>query len=1132
MSAEDPIASSIGHGAHGFRSNLRDWFQLSGESERQPQTFVELRPAIVVTGWQAATNRGAITHYYATLVAPQWDGATLDIVAVDTELRRLTRVQTLALCQATSSSFHHDATGSLLNVNVTAAEMPLVDAAATAFIVARPGIYFGTDSATLPVLGPDMMVNGGFDAGGLAGWATYSGYGAPVPTFDPTGDTTCLHLFSTSIATSSYAYQDVATVAAATYCVSASYIVGANGGRVTIADGGTGANIVGPDGRSYGAVAGQDLAPPFTIASQDSASERNQRRRFSFYFIARTSSTRIQLGALSGTAAVSAKFDSVRLQRVYSWQRAQPLLPSSGVPSIDEGREDLWWGRVRTGQGQFRVLNDGGALGVLLGAYDFAGAEVVFRHGGRFSQDAEEITPEQLRVGFVGRVRELELSESALMLRCEDTRGVALALVPARKYTRQEFPDLDARYDSAVRPLAFGWCRDVPPARIGTNGVADPAALGRYEVADVDGLPYGIAVEDAARPARVWLYLDDAAATRNDVTHRTDVTDHVSWDAANGRFDLAKCCKAVPLEGMFFSVAVDGGAQLDVLLTPSQQETIIQTPIGITAVTNWGPGGSAVSALSGIQFEADGAWANSVSTTGHRYLDCSFDSVPGASAAVQSVELRARVRPTDPFDPETSPIATVKLYVDVGATGTTRYYASPYLENPGNAEFIEISFKWTEDPSSPGTPLDDTWNDNARFGVEFRSVSGGYMNCDLLQRHTVRISASAPTSARPGVLSPSQTVTALAAAINAAASVTTVASTFDESTRLYTVTKTGGSLTLYTKTGRSPNGWEQLRFRTDADSTGLLTYTSVDPYYSSPDDLDASVLRVDFLGAADDTSGTYTGQASAPIERGPDVIRYILQEHLRVPADQIVTGSFAGVRAARTGVVSLYVWQPSTFEELVGLIEAHDRADLVIDGLLYRYDVRPTTLGAYSPLLYDREILSLSMKVALEDVASSVVVSYAPGSQVGRGTVPGVEVAVVGVRALYGSADRIELACASASETEAAALRDAVAASATRPPRVAEITAYGDVVALRVGEVFGLRATAGVVADSSGSLDVTMRVVRRKVDAEMMTASIMAVEVLPDAAAAVTASATARREPFSPHVWAPWNLGPGHMQRR
>lgn len=1130
MSAEDPVASPIGHGATGFRSNLRDWYQLSGESERQPQTFVELRPGIIVTGWAPATSRGAIVSYSATLAQQTWDGAVLDIVAVDTEVRRLTRAGTLAACQGLLNSYFHDTANSLLHVNVAAAEVPLVDAVDTAVIVARPGILVGTDAVTLPTLGPDKLTNGGFDDGGVAGWTVPSGLATTVATFDPAGNDRCLLLTSADAATAAAARQDVTTVAGATYCLSGSYIMGPNGARVTVADGGTGSYIVGSDGRSYGAPTGIDLTTSIALATSDSASERAMRRRFCFYFVARTTSTRVNLGALVGSSAVYAKFDTVKLQRVYSWQRAQPLLPSGGVPQLDDGREDMQWGRWRVGAASFRVNNDSGALGLLLGQYDFAGAEVVFLHGGRFPDSAEEITPEHMRVGFVGRVRELDLSEQSLSLRCEDTRGVALASVPERKYTRHEFPELDPRYDDAVRPLAFGRCQDVPPVRIGTNSTKGAAALGRYEVADAEGHAHGIAVEDASRPAKAWLYLDDGAAQRNDTTLRSDVTDHLTWDAAAGQFELSKCVKPVALEGLFFSVNVDGGGQLDVLLTPSQQETVIQTPTSVTGVNNWGPGGSATDALGGVLIEGDGAHANSVSTTGKRRLEFGFDAL-GASAAVSSIELRARVRPTDPYDPDAFPIASVKLYVDIGATGTTRYYATTFQENPTNAEFVEIAFKWLDNPASPGTLLDETTVDNARYGLEFEPGAGGYLNCDLFQRHVVRISASAPTASRPGVRSPSQTVAALVAAINAAASVTTVDGSFDEATRLFTITKTGGSLDLLTKTGRSQNGWEALRFKTDTDSTGALTYTSVDPYYSASDDLDVPVLRVDFLGAADDSSGTYTGMASAPVERGPDVLRYLLQERLRVPADQIITGSFAAVRAARAGVVSLYVWQPTSFDGLVNLVEAHDRADLVIDGLAYRYDVRPTALGTYSPLLYDREILALSMRLALEDAASSVRVSYAPGSQVGRGTMPAVEAAVPGVRALYGAADKLELACASATESDAEALRVAVAAIVSRAPRVAELSIYGDVAALRVGEVFGLRATAGVIADSAGSLDVDMRVVRRRVSAETMMVQLTAVEI-PTAPATASATSTATwRAPWTPHLWAPWHRGPGHMRR-
>lgn len=1140
MSNEEPIASPIGHGATGFRAGLRDWYQLSGETERQPQTFVEVRPGIVVAGWAPVNIDEEVGDdgYVASLPQPRWDGVPLDIVAVDTERMRLSRAADALDCAATLNSYYYDPIEQLLYINVIPADVPVGDAADTATIVARPGILIGTDAVTLPTFGPDLLVNGGFDDGGVAGWQIPSGLATTVPTFDPAGNDRCLLLTSHEPSTFAAVRQDVQTISGQLYCFSGAYISGTNGARVTLADGGTGANVVGLDGRSYGAPAGADLIQSITLATSDPDSERALRRRFCWYFVARTSSTRIILEALAGTSEVRAQFDSVTLRRIYSWQHAQPLLPAGGAPLIDDGREDNAFGAWRVGQAQFRVNNDDGAMGTLLGAYDFAGAEVVFRHGGRFADGGEEITPEHLRSGFVGRVRELTLEESGVMFRCEDTRGVALAMVPERRYSRDEFPELDPRYDDAARPLAFGHVQDVPPVRIGTDGAIGGAALGRYEVADVNGVAYGIVVEDSRRPARAWLYLDDGAAGRNDVTLRSDVTDHLAWQPQNGQFTLIKSCKPVALGELFFSVKVDGGPQIDVLLTPSQQETIIQTPTATTGVNNWGPTPStpATDALSGIVVEGDGATAWSASTTGKRRLEVSFDPTPGISAAVNYVELRARVQPVDPYDPETFPPATAKLYVDPGATGT-RYYATTFLENPHGLEWVDIVFKWTEDPASPGTLLDDAWNNAARFGIEFEpgGGSGGYLQCDLFQRFTRRISANAPTAAAPGVRSPSQTAEALAAAINAAAAVTDVTCTYNEVTRLFTIAKAAGSLELLSKTGRSPNGWEALRFASNVDHTGALSYTSVDPYYTAPDDLDVAVLRVDFIGAADDGAGHFTGTPNAPVERGPDVLRYLLEERLRVPRDHIVDGTFAAVRAVRPGAVSIYLAQPVSFGTVAVWVEAHDRADLTIDGTAYRYDIRRTTRAPQAPLVYDDQILGLTTSVSLENVVSAVRVSYAPGSQVGRGTMPAIEAPVIGVRARYGSSDRLEIECASASISDAEALRASMAALLSRAPRVYELVAYGDVAALRVGEVFGLRATAGVIADATGSLDVDIRVVRRRVNAETMTIEIVGVEVTGVAEAqaieqALPLGARGTRPPWSPHLIAPWHRGMRHKQ--
>jgi len=206
--------------------------------------------------------------------------------------------------------------------------------------------------------------------------------------------------------------------------------------------------------------------------------------------------------------------------------------------------------------------------------------------------------------------------------------------------------------------------------------------------------------------------------------------------------------------------------------------------------------------------------------------------------------------------------------------------------------------------------------------------------------------------------------------------------TYSNTTHKYTVSWGGAgtlSLLLSTGTNKQRNALIIAGFTASDDKTGLTTYTSDEVVYS---DSDAHVLRVAATGYRDDAAGTMTGAPNALIEKGPDVLRFLL---LRIPdvaldqgVRQIDEVSFVAARTNCPQPLSVYLKDDAlTVQDVIDRLENGGFADVVVDGsgIIY-YSFRDGVVPASAPTLFDRDYLSFEGYLVGTDAYGTVVVRY------------------------------------------------------------------------------------------------------------------------------------------------------------
>lgn len=212
---------------------------------------------------------------------------------------------------------------------------------------------------------------------------------------------------------------------------------------------------------------------------------------------------------------------------------------------------------------------------------------------------------------------------------------------------------------------------------------------------------------------------------------------------------------------------------------------------------------------------------------------------------------------------------------------------------------------------------------------------------------------------------------------------------FTLSTQKVRIAKGAGTLSLLCATGSDvQNGiWEILGFDASADKTGSLTYNADNVFTSQAGD---QTIRVDVSGFVDDTGGPYTGIAGDPIEKAPDIARFILREILKVPASAIDTASFVAARTgAGTKPCSLYIGSPRTVADIFAELETSGNMDLLLKGGVWYCVTRDTSVPAGTPELMDTDFLEFESYYDPEDLFGTVTLTYNEAPDGGDPIAPG-----------------------------------------------------------------------------------------------------------------------------------------------
>lgn len=1137
--ALSPVESQVGHGAPGLRAPLRDIGHFLNEPGGTPQVFVEGRLGVPLesSAWAAVEGYGDGPPWRAPFTH-SFDDVFLDVVAVSTSLRDLVRVESVTECAALAGSFYFesvsvapeaawdqpeavwdgavgswDDAGSIagwLYVNASAKEVTSEDA----LIIARvPALLSSTDAVTQPILGPDILAGLGgaedWDGSAFPSWtlddASAENPGsAPGGTVEETqvyvreGDAAFAFRGFAGLLPASIYRDSVPAQTGGVYVLHGWYrplAGGAAGFGLAVSPSGSNNSVVQDDGRSVKNTSPLTLPYHGDTDADDTSDE--PWRRFAFYFVSPSSSLRIRLGRRSFTVPVGAEdelaiVDGVKLQRVFRWLRYEPSLLAESSLNASEGQKDRYFGLTEVGASQIQIANDG-LMETRLGSFDCLQAEVIVRYGGRFP-GGEEITYDALKVGAAGRAVDPEVGENKVQLSVEDIRGTAQADVPERTFEQPTFPNADPRLASKPRPFFFGYQRGLVPARIARTD----AQLPRYEICDCDEHEPGIVGSDpdTGHLSSVTVYEDEDAAAREDVS-KAQVLDalHITDDLPHGRFDAISCLKLVPVdeEHQFFSIKVNGGAQIDVRVLDGNEELFNLTLDADGPSNTFGVTG-APTVWQAVQF-IDGAFSNNVTSSAVTRSEVECATLSG-SAAISFVELVSRVAQ---YQGVFQPFELGEKWRPYIEHAAVRYYKD-YVTD-GSFSFIEYTHRWTAADLGLSEITDSDVN-GFKWGIEYDPNGGEPLTIDLMQPRVQRFKTVPASASAPSVRTPLRFAAALERAMLIGASLSTgIAVTWsddDESPLGFKFTITGSgavtTLDLLTKTGRQKSGWAMLGFATDNDQTGALTYTAAQAYYVPDTDIDVAVVRASYVGYADDADGTYTGTAGKPIEKGADIIRFLLRRHIRVAADRIDDASFDDVRVAGEQL-AVWVGETGRLDEIMATICTSDLADLVIDGDRYFYTLRSSTFDEVRGVeLFDRDFIGgLTSRPQLTDVYGTVRVLYdfRPSKDAPQSMEQGTP-----ARVRYSRKDKRDWNTYHLTAAAATEVLNAIVAPASVAKRRYTISCRGQLARVRFGQVFRINPVRGGMSDSTGSVGpVDLILLQKDTDFYSHACNVQAVEV-------------------------------------
>lgn len=530
----DSILSLIGHTEYGLRTGLRPRGQLYLTGGYQRHVYVDCRPDKRVTGWTLLSG--------TTWQAPAgffYDNQVLDVVRCRSNLGYLRRRETLAQCQANQGSYYFDpeAAASLWNwddgstlwdtggvtwdsdpvlyVNLPGGVNPNDNV-----VVAIVGIYVSNVEVVQPSFGDDLTTDPGLEAYSGGRFPTLTNYTSALA-----GTGLDQGREGVDVMQGQFASNITATAASAgaTFALSQDLPGGVVPGKPYWFEGFYKTNETNPLDLFPQIAIGDYVGNRWVRENGRSATVTQYHTlpqtygewlRWSFPFIMPTGAgdLRLLFRVLNTTAGSSGvvRWDMIRVRRIWRWNYYYPWLPPGGLPAVDVGRKDGFYGNWTYGLGDMKMLNapaqgGGGKLNSIFTRFNWMGQEIVVRSGGRFPGGGNEVLFDNVGVRYVGLAGDQKLNDQYATVPMAEQRDTLKLQIPLDTYNTTNYPAVHPRWSGRGRGIVFGNSVDnLTPTRIGLR---------------TDGLPI---MEVAARcdltsgSPKVRVYVDEnAAAIRN-----------------------------------------------------------------------------------------------------------------------------------------------------------------------------------------------------------------------------------------------------------------------------------------------------------------------------------------------------------------------------------------------------------------------------------------------------------------------------------------------------------------------------------------------------------------------------------------------------------------------------------------
>lgn len=573
---------SVGHGAMGFLSALRGYPELADEDDADRRPYIELRLGKEMTAgqWLAVPGSPGLYRQRAHFVL---GGELRDIVGVVYEApgqvgtSQLTRAESQAACASTTGTFYFsgedaailgspawdDPSGvwdtvspfwdlyppAELYVHLPADADPnsMTVVALLAFNLSGGG---ASPSDAHPTLGPNLLLNGGFES-----WASASDANNWTETA-PAGTSVAREasivrggVYSAKLTTNGFATvkeaQTVTLISGRRYRLSGAYLIdpanaGSHVARILV---GAGGSYLLPSGRDY---ASSGTPPTLGRTSGEYG-------RFLFDFIAPAASVTISFEGSGGQGTFY--LDDLALQRIYRFSAFDARLASDSIPEVMTTCARPFGGQTM-GLSSVSLMNgDGSGNGyfeAIFGQLLMLRKPIYLSAGGVF-MDRSEVYRDGWQPRFAGLVEDFAVEDGRAVLHLSDYRTFLKKQVPTEMYSPASNPKGDNRV-GGPRPLCFGraptnlsgtttpgglnyWIR---PVRVDKNA---GTGYGIYELANMAVAVNGIngTLDFGLAGPETYSCLSEEAARRADLVgaHFVDYSiSEASFDPATGRITI------------------------------------------------------------------------------------------------------------------------------------------------------------------------------------------------------------------------------------------------------------------------------------------------------------------------------------------------------------------------------------------------------------------------------------------------------------------------------------------------------------------------------------------------------------------------------------------------------------------